>query len=103
SWKRQRQPFRLPLLVLLNSLSGKAGEQIACLALLGDTALTDDLIENVASTFGVAHVDVGTRKIQLGSGFVSAGEEVEIIIAIGCKRRRAGNWYFFCRQMQISR
>ena len=40
------------------------------------------LIENVTRTFGVAHVNISTRQVQLGGRLIRTGEEIEVIITV---------------------
>ena len=50
--------------------SNQLGNHLASFLLLSVVTLGDHLIENIARTLGVAHVDIGTCQIELGRGLV---------------------------------
>src|SRR3990167_10699894 len=66
----------------IRHVSNQFSDQLAGFLLLTIVTFSDDFIEDVASTFGVTHIDIGACKIELGRGFIGTGEEVEVVIAV---------------------
>ncbi len=70
----------LPFCLRLTDDSRQTREHFLGFALLPRIALGHHLIEDVPSAVIVAHVDVGLGQVEFGGDFVSAREEIELII-----------------------